>query len=378
MIVLTLDLTRNLRLRSQRLSAARPAESPDPAGLLRDVCGVQAQEARPAALAVWVRGAGPTAGDLEHARLNDRSVVRTWCMRGTIHLLAADDLGWLLALLGPVFVRNSRRRYAELGLTEAICQRAVDAIGDILSEQGPLSRADLAGRLAEQGIPVEGQAAYHLVRRAGLEGVLCFGPNRGNEPTYVSLESWTQIGDRMEREAALARLARCYLEAFGPAGPKDLATWSGLPVSEAQRAVDVIGPELVEVEIDGSRAWMLDSQSAWLKEVAAARGPVSGAEVRLLPAFDPYLLGYRDRELTVPALYAKRVHPGGGVLRPVVLVDGRAAGTWRTKRRAAELVVTVEPFEPLSKQVVAALEEEVRDLGRFLGTDALLAEMPTF
>jgi hypothetical protein len=299
-------------------------------------------------------------------------------MRGTIHLLAADDLGWLLALLGPVFVRNSRRRYAELGLTEAICQRAVDAIGDILSEQGPLSRADLAGRLAEQGIPVEGQAAYHLVRRAGLEGVLCFGPNRGNEPTYVSLESWTQIGDRMEREAALARLARCYLEAFGPAGPKDLATWSGLPVSEAQRAVDVIGPELVEVEIDGSRAWMLDSQSAWLKEVAAARGPVSGAEVRLLPAFDPYLLGYRDRELTVPALYAKRVHPGGGVLRPVVLVDGRAAGTWRTKRRAAELVVTVEPFEPLSKQVVAALEEEVRDLGRFLGTDALLAEMPTF
>jgi hypothetical protein len=370
MIVLTSELTRQLRLRAQRLDGEARTRSSDPAGLLGDVCGVQAQEARAAVLALWVRGGGPTAPDVERARVDECSIVRTWCMRGTIHLLAAKDLGWLLPLLGPVHVRKSARRYAELGLSEELCRRAVGVIGDILAEDSALSRAELAGRLADRGFPVEGQAAYHLVRRAGLEGVLCFGPDRGSEPTYVHLENWAQIGEPMEREEALARLARRYLEAFGPAGPKDFSPWSGLSVKESRQAFGLIDRELIEVEHSGARAWMLESQNSWLDEIAATRDQDSEVVLRLLPAYDPYLLGYRDRELTVPAAYARRVHPGGGLLRPVVLVGGRAAGTWRTKKRAAGLVVQVEPFEPLSAAVLQALENEVKDLGRFLDMPA--------
>jgi hypothetical protein len=366
MIELTTHQLRKLRLRSQRLDGEAHSGWSDPAGLLYEVCGVQAQEARAAELALWVRGSGPTAAHVERARIEDRSIVRTWCMRGTIHLLASEDLGWLMPLLGPVFVRKSARRYAELGLSEEICRRAVAAISDILNKDSPLSRGELAGRLGAMGFPVEGQAAYHLVRRAGLEGVLCFGPELGKEPTYVPLGSWARIGEAMEREEALARLAKRYLEAFGPAGPEDLATWSGLSLRESRRAFAQIGGELVEVECGDMRSSMLKSQEPWLAMTQSAGAQDAEVTVRLLPAYDSYLLGYRDRALSVPQAYAKRVHPGGGLLRPVLLAGGRAVGTWRLKRKAKRLEVTMEPFEPLSAAVRQELDGAVGELGRFL------------
>jgi hypothetical protein len=285
-------------------------------------------------------------------------------MRGTLHLLATEDFGWLVPLLGPVFVRKSQRRYAELGLTEEMCTNATRAIRGIL----PLTRAELAEQLAEQGLPTEGQAAYHLMRRAALEGAICFGPERGGEPTYVLIDDWVHTGEGMAGNAARAELVRRYLAAYGPAGPKDLAAWSGLSVSEARAGFESVLDKLLEVEVDGSPSWILKSRAAWLDEPRE-----EGVVVRLLPSFDPYLLGYSSRDLTVPQRYAKRVHPGGGVLRPTLIVDGCAAGTWKLKRGGAGLVVTVEPFEDLGAQVTAALEDEVQDLGRFYELDATLS-----
>jgi hypothetical protein len=228
-------------------------------------------------------------------------------------------------------------------------------------------RAELAEQLAERGIPTAGQAAYHLVRRAGLAGVICFGPDRDGEPTYVLLADWTPAGDAMEEDAARAELTRRYLGAYGPAGPQDLAAWSGLSLSEARAGFEMVSAELLEVEVDGSSTWMLKTCAAWLDE------PQAGTlTVRLLPSYDPYLLGYRNRDLCVPQRYAKRIHPGGGVIRPILLVDGCAAGTWRLKRRSSGFVVVVEPFESLGVEVMRALEDEVRELGRFLEGSASL------
>jgi hypothetical protein len=319
-------------------------------------------------MGVWVRADSLVASQVEDARLHERSIVRTWCMRGTLHLLATEDFGWLMPLLGPVFVRKSRRRYAQLGLTEEVCTKATRAIGGILGEQGPLTRAELAGQLAAQGLPTEGQAAYHLLRRAGLEGAICFGPERAGEPTYVPVEDWLRIGGWMAGIDPRAELVRRYLAAYGPAGPEDLAAWSGLPVSEARAGFESVVDELLEVEVNGSPAWILKGRAAWLGEPREA-----GVVVRLLPSYDTYLLGYGSRHLTVPQRYAKRVHPGGGVLRPTLIVDGCAVGTWKLKRGGAGLVVIVEPFEQLSVQVAAALEDEVQDLGRFYKLDATLS-----
>jgi hypothetical protein len=332
-----------------------------------DLCGIQAQDPFAATLAVWVRSRGLVAADVERARVHERSIVRTWGMRGTLHLLATKDLGWLWPLFGPTFVAKSRRRYAELGLNEEMCRRATHAMRGLLANQGAMTRAELAQNLSARGIPTAGQAAYHLVRRAALEGAICFGPDRDGEPTYVLLEDWVHTSGDMARDAARAELARRYLEAYGQAGAEDLAAWSGLSIREARAGLGGISDELIQVEMGGAPSWMLQSRTAWLDAPRQDR-----IAVRLLPSFDPYLLGYRSRALTVPQRYAKRVHPGGGVIRPTLLVDGCAAGTWKTERSRDGLVIIVESFEDLGSGVTRALEDQVQDLGRFLGEETAL------
>ncbi len=361
MPVLSPAETRHLRLRAQRLLPMGAGTPGDATGLLRELCGVQAQEPLAALLAVQVRSQGLTASQVERAQVQERTIVRTWCMRGTLHLLAAEDLGWLLPLLGPEFVRKSARRYAQLGLDEATCVSAVQAIRAVLGDQGPMTRAKLAEHLAGRGIPTEGQAAYHLLRRAGLEGVVCFGPDRDGEPTYVALADWVSIGGALTQDAALAELTRRYLAAFGPARPEDLATWSGLSLREARSALEMIAAELLEVDLGNTPAWMPRAHASWLD------GPrVDGIVVRLLPGYDPYLLGYRGRDLTVPPQFAKRVHPGGGLLRPTLLVNGRAAGTWKLLQSRGGRVIEVNPFEGLGEEILGPLEDQVHKLGLFL------------
>lgn len=358
---LTAEEIRYLRLRAQHLVPERTPVHGNVTQLLRDICGVQAQEPLSSALAVRARNIGIVAADVERARISDRSIVRTWCMRGTLHLLATHDLQWLISLHGPEFIRKSQRRYEELGLSEEICAKAIRLIHNFLFNEGPLTRAKLAKKLSRSGIPTEGQVAYHLVRRAGLESAICFGPNRQGEPTYVLNATWLSSDESPGVDDAFAKLSRRYLEAYGPTRPDDMATWSGLSLIKAREGFKVIKDELLEVDSDAVPYSMLKSQLNWLDEKLEDR-----MIVNLLPSYDPYLLGYRGRDLIVPMQYAKRIHPGGGVIRPTLLVNGVAAATWRTKRHKSFLEVIVEPFEILDNEVIHALEEEVHDLGRFL------------
>ncbi|HYN89214.1 MAG TPA: winged helix DNA-binding domain-containing protein, partial [Ardenticatenaceae bacterium] len=259
---------------------------------------MQAQDGIAADLAVRARSSGLTVGDLEAARIEERTVVRTWAMRGTLHLVATEDLDWLLPLLGPRFVAAGRRRRAELGLDEETSVRAVYALRDILANHGPLTRTELAAQLDTRGIHTEGQAAIHLIYRAALEGVVCLGPDRSSKSTYVLLEDWVQRGPGMPPDTAREMMARRYMEAYAPAGPEDLASWCGLAMSEVRTAWQAIAKALVEVEIRTRPAWIIKGRAEWL-DGAPAHGPI----VRLLPRFDTYLLGYRSRELAVASQY---------------------------------------------------------------------------
>src|SRR5260370_37777454 len=157
-ITLSDDQLRFLRMRAQRLTPQQPDETVDIAQVVKEVCGIQAQDAPAAALAVRSRSVGLVVTDVEQARVHDRSIIRTWGPRGTLHLLASDDIGWLLPLLGPVFVAGDRRRREELGLSEEICVRGMHIIRNVLACEGPLTRAELVERLATNGIYLEGQA----------------------------------------------------------------------------------------------------------------------------------------------------------------------------------------------------------------------------
>lgn len=353
-----------LRLRSQGLTRNQGLARETPAQVLRAVVAVQAQEAPAAALSLWARGEGFTAADVKAALESERALVRTWLLRGTLHLAAAEDLGWLLPLLGPRFIRKSKRRYAQLGLDEAVLRRSLSAIREVLTGSDPLTRAELAERLAERGLPTEGQAAYHLLHHAGLSGLLCYGPDRDGEETYVLLEEWAPIEGSLTEGEALERLARRYLRAYAPTGPEDLAGWSGLTLTQARSAFAALEGELIEVELGGEPLWLLQEQAPCLESEH-----FDGVNLRLLPRYDTYWLGYRDRELSAPEEHARKIHPGGGILHPALLVNGLAAGTWTTTRRRDQLQLIVEPFASLGDAVLSRLEAESRNLGRFLETE---------
>jgi hypothetical protein len=338
--------------------------------VVKALCGLQAQDAQAATLAIRPRSKGVTAADVKRAIEKERSIVRTWAMRGTLHLLATEDLGWMLSLFGPVFIKSGRRRRLELGLDDEISDRAARAIDEILAASGPLTRAELAEQLSAQNIPTEGQAIVHAVGYAAWQGIVCFGPERDGKPTYARLDDWVERPPAPPQDEALTELARRYLDAYGPATPADLASWSGLPMAQVKAAWSSIAGDLLEVEVGGRPAWMLQSHADWLQDK-----PPSDPIIRLLPAYDTYLLGYESRDLIIDSKFARLVHPGGGVIRPTLLVNDRILGTWKLNKRRDHQEVVVEPFETLSPSVHTALEAEVKDLSRFLTISVTLQSL---
>lgn len=371
LISLSNDQVLGLRLRAQRLMGRQQATVTDIAPLVKDLCAIQAQDAQAAALALHVRSVGLLAEDVEQARIGERTIIRTWGFRNTLHLLTTEDLGWLLPLLGPVFIAGSQRRRVELGLDEDTYTKGISIIRTMLASKGPLTRAELVEQLASHSLFIEGQARPYLLNRAALEGVICLGPNRGTEPTYVLLNDWVKLQAPLSQEAALTELMHRYLNAYEPATLEDMATWSGLSISKIRAAWRHMAEHYTEVKIGNNSAWMSKIQATALDQ--PLKHPLT---VRLLSAFDSYLLGYRKRELAVPPQYTKRINAGGGMLHPILLVDGRVVGTWKLQRKTHHVDVHVEPFEHLTAAIHAALEEEVVGLAHFLSTEAKLYVVP--
>jgi hypothetical protein len=309
-----------------------------------NVVALQGQDVRASRLAVRARTDGLTHADVD-AALGSGQVVRTWAMRGTLHMVAAADLRWVLRAVGPYFRDRQRPRRLQLGLDDAACERGVAQLEAILTS--PLTRAEIKERL---DLDLDGQAAPYLLGFAALEGVICRGPERGSEPTYVLVRDWVTAGDRG------GQLALRYLQGHQPAGPRDLAVWSGLPLTTARRAFDDVRDLL---EPDGECFVIKGSQL------------LEAGEARLLGLLDGFLLGYRER--SVSAEFARKVQSGGGFVMPVISVGGRVVGVWRHRSTADSLAIEVTPFTTISAQLRSELSFEAADLGRFLGQRVLLS-----
>lgn len=367
MIKLSPHQTRQLRLRSQRLYWQDPEEELTPSKLLHRVFCVQAQDLPAAELSMRARGPGLTAAQVDKAR-QAGEIAWIWAMRGTLHLVDKADALWLVPFLGPRSSLAGQRRFRQLGWDQAAAQAGMDLLRQGLASGEGLTRPEIISLLAAHGLPSEGQAPIHLIFRAAQEGLLCSGPDRDGTPTYILLEKWLGKPDLLSQTEALKRMAGRYLEAYAPAGVDDFMRWSGLKKGEARQAWEQLEGQITPVEIPGGTGWLLDSQLSWLED-PLDETPV----VRLLPRYDTYLLGYAGRDLAVPELYARRVHPGGGIIHPVLLVDGLAQATWKTKRRKGILEVIIEPFERLGSELIPLLEADVNDIGRFMGEEAVLS-----
>jgi hypothetical protein len=335
-----------MSLRARR-AAAQLLHRPAALGateVVRRLLAVQAQDLRSALLALRARDASIATADVR-AALDAGGLVVTWLNRGTLHLVAAEDHGWLLALTAPKRTATIERRLREEGVSAQDAERAVEIVESALAAEGALTRPELAERIAAQGIRTEGQATPILLALAALRGVSVLGPMRGERQAFVLAREW--VGNRAA-PGARAELARRYLAAHGPAAPADLAAWSGLPLRDARAGLDAVAAQTVEDD-DG------------LVDLADRQAPPDRVPPRLLPAFDPYMLGWKDRSFAVAADHARRVHPGGGMLRATATVDGRVVGTWTAPGGRVEL----DLLEPVRPADAAALQAEAADVEAF-------------
>ncbi len=333
---------------AERLTAQALSGSPlaDPAAVAERLLAVQGQDPRGFRLAIRARTERLAAADVERA-LAGRELVVTWLNRGTLHLVRSEDYPLLQSLTTPPLLTSSVRRLRQEGVSEAKAERAVETIERALEDEGPLTRIQLRERIDAAGVRTDGQAMIHLLFLAALRGVVVRGPAIGKQHAYVLVRDWLGEPPAIDREKALAELARRYLVGHQPATDRDLAKWAGLPLRDARAGLQAIGSELEEGG-DG------------LVSLAKRAAPEKLPPPRLLGAFDPVLLGWTSRE-PILGEHEPRVVTGG-IFRPFAMAKGRAVAGWTLAKGR----VATEPFGDLSRQTSAALQEEAADVERFL------------
>jgi hypothetical protein len=299
-------------------------------------------------LAVRVRARpGLTAAAFERALSDERSLVISWLCRGTLHLVAREDYAWLHALTAPRQLAGSRRRLGQLGVSEAAAERAVATIERALVDRGPLTREQLRGELREAGVATEGQALVHVLGLASHRGLIVRGPMVGGQHAFALVRDWLGQQPPVDRDRALAELARRYLAGHAPAGDQDLAKWSGLPLGEVRRGLSAVAAKLRR-RTDG------------LLEQAARRAALNLPPPRLLGAFDPILHGWSSRAPIVGE--HAEVVTSNGLFRPIALVGGRAVATWGLRSGR----VVLAPFDELEDRDAKALASDAADVVRYL------------
>ncbi|MDC5697881.1 winged helix DNA-binding domain-containing protein [Intrasporangium calvum] len=350
------------RLRRARMAAlglapalGTPTAPVSALSVTRELGALQAQDYLSGVWSLGVRS-GLTKAEIEQA-VQQRQVVRTWPMRGTIHFVPAEDARWMSRLLAGRVIGSLRARYEQLSITEREIGTAAGVFAEHLTE--PVRRPDVIALLEAAGIDPSGQRAYHLVGHHCMTGLLCQGPMIGKQPSFVLIDSWVPASREPTREEGLATVVERYLRGHGPVTEKDVAGWLAHPLGLAREALALLGDRVLREELDGE---------TWLTHADVPRRAAGPTGVHLLPQWDEFLLGYRSRDLTLPDEHLARVVPGRNmVFQPTLVIDGEVAGTWKRQESASGVRVEVSPFSPLTTTARRGLEASSAAYGQFLG-----------
>ena len=357
-----------LRLASQGLTMPGPG-TPGPgtvAGAVRWMTAMQAQDLQAALWAVGQRVPGSRAGDVRNA-LDMGEIVRSWPMRGTLHLLAPEDLSWMLAITADRLIRGMAGRHRELGISAADVDAAAEAGLHRVSGGGAASRAELFGAFELAGQSTAGQRGIHLLGILCQRGLLVQGPLAGNQQLVVAFADWIKVSRNLDRAEGIAEWLLRYLRSHGPATERDFSWWAGIPLTEVRTALAEVRGQLVELEFEGTSYWLAPETAALLDD-----GGVPGARsVLALPGFDEFLLGYTDRSLVLPPEHADKIVPGGnGVFRKTIVAGGQVVGTWTGPATGRDTAVVPQPFGGVNGLRPAAqksFELQAAKYRRFLG-----------
>jgi DNA glycosylase AlkZ-like len=333
------------RLTAQLL-AGSPARSAE--AVAERVLAVQGQDPRGFRLAVRARSQGVSAADVDRALTEERSLVVTWLNRGTLHLVRSEDYQMIQAVTTPPLRSASERRLGQEGLPPGAAERGVAAIVKALTEEGPLTSDALRERVARARVRAEGQALYHLLFKASLDGLVVRGPMAGKKQAYALVRDWLPGAKPVDREAVLGEFARRFLVGHGPATERDLARWAAIPLRDVRAGLGAISSELKELG-DG------------LVDLKRRRPAPELPPPKLLGAFEPCLLGWNSRAEIVGG--APNLVTVGGMFYPFAMVGGSAVARWKLADGRLEL----EPFRRIGKRDREALERDGEDVGAFLG-----------
>ncbi len=342
-----------LRLFNQRISDNKLSS---PGEVVRWMGAVQCQDLLAGQWAVALRTRGQTLEDVERA-VAQKKIVRTWPMRGTLHFVPPSDVRWMLKYLAQKSVHRASSRHKQLHLDGPTFSRSARIFEKTLEGGKQIGRFQAYELLERNGISCKGQRGIHILGRLSQDGLLCLGPRDGTSTTFVLLDEWIPPSKIPPRDEAIMKLALQYFTSHGPATVGDFAWWSSLALTEARSAVEEIKSRLNEETIAGTTYWFAHTAKVSDKAVS---------EAHLLPAFDEFLVAYKDRTFAVTPEHLKRTHPGGGILNPTVVIGNQIVATWGRTMQRDRTTVHIRPFRALSRREFGFVEEAAESYGSFL------------
>ena len=330
----------------------------NPDDMVRWMTAVQAQDFLSSLWAIGIRVKNACESDIEDAIAN-RSIVRTWLLRGTIHFVSSQDIRWILDLISPrIIASNANFLEKNLQLDSHIFQKSREVISKALEGGHTLQRKDLYNELKSADISISDMRGLHILHRLALEGVICFGPREGKQHTFTLLDEWIPKNNTMSREKALAELALRYFYSHGPSTLQDFRWWSGLTDADAHKGLDKNKSKLISEDINNKTYWF----SNYNKDTDYSY-PTS----QLIPDFDEYIVGYKDRSHLVNGISNNKMELNEFIFNPTIILNGEIVGKWKRILKVGKVKILLNLFKKLNNEENRIIKEAAITYGKFIG-----------
>lgn len=344
----------HIRLRNQQIAGTNIKTTKELVGWMG---AIQAQDYNQAKWAIGVRMPYLTEEQIESA-FNQGEIIRTHLMRPTWHFVSADDIYWMLELTAKQIKSAMKSRNRDLGLTEAVLGKSHEILIKSIQGNRSLTREEISGHLNQAGISTDENRLSHILMEAEIDQIVCSGGIRGKKQTYALLAERVPIKKTFSKEEALAILAKKYFASHSPATLPDFIWWSGLPVADARKALEMNKSTLISETVGEDTYWFADSISP------ASSLPYT---VYLLPAFDEYLISYKNRSAAITADHHSKAISNNGIFRPVVVVNGQISGLWKRTLKKDTVLIELDHFRPHNQTEKRLIENAAETFGYFSG-----------
>jgi len=349
---MTLTEIANMRLANQQVGSP---QSNSIKGLVGKMGAMQAQDFNMAKWAVGIRVLGATDASVQQA-LDDADIIRTHVLRPTWHLIAAEDVYWMIALSAARIKAKMKTHGKQIGLDAAVFKKSNTLIEKLLVGDKSLTREEIFAHLEKAKIDTAANRGAHLLINAELDTLICNGPMQGKKQTYALLEERVPKPKPLSKDESLATLAKRYFLSHGPATLADFGWWSGLSQTEAKQGLDAVKSILVSQQVATETYWFSDSFS-----------PQKAKGLFLLPAFDEYIISYKDRTASIVLERQKQTFTNNGIFKPVIVLDGQVIGIWKRSFEKNALTVETDFFQPQKTKLDNKIKKQVAALETFLG-----------